>query len=96
MRDSLRALGAKETRNKRGNQPCDVFNLVPPKDWYICLPFFAEDENATATGGIVLHDKARSENAAQVAGAKNFARNSFKQFAAQVKKAGKDISDSIK
>lgn len=93
---SLRALGAKESRNKNGNQPSDVFNIVPPKDWFICLPFFAEDESAAASGGVVLRDKPRSENAAQVAGAKNKARNSLKQFAAQVKKAGKDISDSMK
>jgi hypothetical protein len=92
----LRAFGAKESsKNKNGNTPQDVFNLIPPKDWYVCLPFFAEDQASVATGGIVIHDKPRHENAVNLSGAKVKARNSMRAFASKVKIAGGKLAAAL-
>jgi ankyrin repeat protein len=92
----LRAMGGRDNeRNKNGNTPADVFNLVPPRDWHICLPFFAEDEASVATGGIVIHDKPRTEGGAQTASVKTLARNSFRNVGRKLKEAGKKIRDEL-
>ncbi len=93
---ALRAMGAKDSeRNKNGNTSADVFNLIPPRDWRVCLPFFADDEASVATGGIVINDKPRSENGAQVANVKTKARNSFRNVGRKLKEAGKKIRDEL-
>ncbi len=61
----------------------------------ICLPFFAEDEASVATGGIIIHDKPRTESGAQVSNLKTKARNSFRNVGRKLQAAGRKIMDEL-
>ena len=92
----LRALGGKDSvKNAKGNTPGDIFNLIAPKDWYVCMPFFAEDTAAATTGGIVINDKPRSENAASLSATKTKMRNSFRAISSKVRHASGKASEKL-
>ena len=71
------------------------FNLIAPKDWYVCMPFFAEDTAAATTGGIVINDKPRSENAASLSATKTKMRNSFRAISSKVRHASGKASEKL-